>query len=80
MATSWVVLLVAATVLTLLVLAVALVVATDRLRATVDRLLAVRGAVEPQLETLRHASEQARTHAERLRRTPLRGEDRRSQG
>ncbi len=70
--TLLVVLLVGMTVATLAVLAWALVAATDRLRATVDRLLAVRGAVEPQLEELRQETERARTHAERIRATPLR--------
>lgn len=72
--TLLVVLLVGMTVATLAVLAWALVAATDRLRVTVDRLLAVRGAVEPQLEELRTEAERARAHAERIRATPLRRE------
>ena len=72
MTTLLVVLLVAGTVLTLAVLAVALVVATYRLRATVDRLLAVRGAVEPHLDDLRVESARARAHGERLRAARLR--------
>lgn len=74
MTTLLVVLLVGMTVATLAVLAWALVAATDRLRSTVDRLLAVRGAVEPHLEELREEAERARDHAERIRATPLRQE------
>jgi len=70
--TLLVVLLVGLTIATLVVLAVALVAATDRLRTTVDRLLGVRGAVEPQLDALREDAERARAHAERIRATPLR--------
>lgn len=70
--TLLVVLLVGMTVATLAVLAWALVTATDRLRVTVDRLLAVRGAVEPHLEELRTEAERARAHAEEIRSTPLR--------
>lgn len=76
MTTLLVVLLVGGTVATLAVLAVALVLATDRLRATVERVLAVRDVVEPELTRLRTEAARARTHAERLRATPLRGGDR----
>lgn len=72
MTTALVVALVLGTVLTLALLAWALVAATDRLRATVDRLLAVRGAVEPHLEELRTEAARARAHAERIRTTRLR--------
>lgn len=72
MTTLLVVVLVGMTVLTLAVLAWALVAATDRLRATVDRLLAVRGAVEPHLDELRTEADRARRHAERIHATPLR--------
>ena len=72
MTTTLVVVLVLGTVLTLALLAWALVLATDRLRATVDRLLAVRGVVEPGLAQLRDEAARARSHAERLRATPLR--------
>lgn len=72
MTTALVVVLVLGTVMTLGVLAWALVAATDRLRVTVDRLLAVRGAVEPELDSLRAEAERARAHAERIRSTPLR--------
>lgn len=72
MTTLLVVLLVVGTVVTLVVLAVALVVATDRLRSTVDRLLAVRGLVEPRLAELRLEAGRASAHAERMRSTPLR--------
>lgn len=72
MTTLLVVVLVVGTVVTLGVLAWALVAATDRLRATVDRLLAVRGAVEPHLDELRREAERAREHAERIRATPMR--------
>ncbi len=75
MTTLLVVVLVLGTVATLVVLAWALVSATDRLRATVDRLLAVRGAVEPHLEQLRTEAARARAHAERIQTTPLRPGD-----
>ena len=75
MTTLLVVVLVGGTVVTLGLLAWALVAATDRLRSTVDRLLAVRSAVEPQLDELRTEAERARAHAERIRRTPLRPGD-----
>lgn len=74
MTTLLVVVLVGMTVATLAALAWALVAATDRLRVTVERLLAVRGAVEPHLEELRTEAERARAHAERIRATPLRPE------
>lgn len=72
MTTLLVILLVGGTVVTLAVLAWALVAATDRLRATVERLLALRGAVEPLLTELQAEADRARTHAERIRSTPLR--------
>ena len=75
MTTALIVVLVLGTVATLAVLAWALVAATDRLRATVDRLLAVRGAVEPHLEELRTEADRARAHAERIRATQLRRRD-----
>lgn len=73
MTTLLVVVLVGMTVLTLGVLAWSLVAATDRLRATVDQLLAVRGAVAPRLDELRAEAERARAHADRIRSTPVRG-------
>lgn len=72
MTTALVAVLVLGTVVTLALLAWALVAATDRLRVTVDRLLAVRGEVEPHLEELRAEADRARAHAERIRTTPLR--------
>lgn len=72
MTTTLVVVLVLGTVAALALLAWTLVVATDRLRATVDRLLALRDAVEPQVEELRTEAARAQAHAERIRATPLR--------
>ncbi len=55
-----VVLLLLGSVLSLLLLAVVLVLATDRLRVTVERLLAVRSSVEPALEALQADVAEAR--------------------
>lgn len=62
-----IVLLLAGSILTLVVLAVVLVVATDRLRATVDNMLAVRGRVEPALRTLEAEAARARAGVKRIR-------------
>lgn len=75
MTTLFVVVLVGLTVLTLVALAVALVLAVDRVRATADRLLAARAAVLPRLEELRTEAERARAHAGRLQRSRLRPGD-----
>lgn len=75
MTTTLVIVLVVGTIATLALLAWALVAATDRLRATVDRLLAVGGAVEPHLHELREEAARASAHAERIRATPLRQRD-----
>lgn len=70
-----VVLLVLGTLGAVVLLAVTLVLATDRLRATVDRLVAVRDVVGPALDELRTEAERARAHVDRIRSTPLRAGD-----
>ena len=72
MTTTLVIVLVGGTIVTLGLLAWALVAATDRLRATVDHLLGVRAAVEPRLRELQEGAERASAHAARIRATPLR--------
>lgn len=72
MTTALVIVLVAGTIVTLGLLAWALVAATDRLRATVDHLLSVRASVEPRLRQLQAEAERASAHAARIRATPLR--------
>ena len=75
MPTVAIVALVVVTVLTLGVLAVALVVVTDRLHGTVHHLLGVRDRVLPVARELQENAERAAAHAQRQRRARLRAGD-----
>jgi hypothetical protein len=61
-----IVLLLVGSLVTLVVLAVVLIRATDRLRTTVDQVLAARQQVEPALAELQRDAAAARVHAARL--------------